>query len=61
MMIYDDENVLVREFNNYLLNGKKVKLFSRDKPDIFYCSSEARTIIVRGFVEGKNTFLPVNT
>ena len=33
-----------------------MKLFPRDKPEIFYCSSEARTIIVRGFVEGKNTF-----
>ena len=42
--------------NNYLLTGKKVKLFSRDKPEIFYCSSEARTIIVRGFVEGKTLF-----
>ena len=35
---------------------QKVELFSRDKPEIFYCSSAARTIIVRGFVEGKNTF-----
>jgi len=41
--------------NNYLLTGKKVELFSRDKPEILYCASEARTK-VRGFAEGKSTF-----
>ena len=46
--------------NNYLSNGEKVRVFSRDKPEIFYCSSEARTTIVRGFIEWKNTFSPFN-
>ena len=40
--------------NNYLLPGKKLKLFSpRQKLEVFYCSSEARTIIMREFVEVK--------
>ena len=36
-------------------------LFHRDKLEVFYCSSEARTIIMREFVEVKKYFSPVNT
>ena len=43
---------------NYLLTGKKVRLFSRDKPEIFYCSSRSENNNSSRVCRGKKNFLP---
>ena len=48
--------------NNYLLTVNKVTLFSREKPEIFYWSSDSETNNSSRVLRGKKChFLPVNT